>query len=200
MSAGGWRGVNWRIRIRWSTSVLLLPILRTRSLLLGNTFSIMYGPIQRNSVNGIVLPWQSAFGCKTYSQLLLCVLNRWLFSRIKLCIRCRLAWHFCENLDGSFLFVENILGKLRSRNGLLLLANSQFQIQDIIGNTAVKNSARLAANFCVRRSIIIKDNNTAVFVPQWSSLACFNLQCLFDWRVRSLKQPNCLSVLCSVVL
>ena len=47
MSGMGWRSVNWRNRIRCRICVLLVPILRTKYLLFGSTFLIIYGPIHR---------------------------------------------------------------------------------------------------------------------------------------------------------
>ena len=44
--------------------------------------------------------------------------------------------------------------------------NSQFLVQDIIGDTAMKNSTLLTVNTCVTISVIIKDRNSEVFVPQ----------------------------------
>ena len=43
---------------------------------------------------------------------------------------------------------------------------SQFYIRDMIWNASMKSSAWLIANACVIRSIVIKDRNTDVFMPQ----------------------------------
>ena len=44
----------------------------------------------------------------------------------------------------------------------------------------MKNPAWLTASNCVIRSVINKDRNTDVYMPQLSSLVSFNIQRLFD--------------------
>ena len=44
----------------------------------------------------------------------------------------------------------------------------------------MKPFAWLTANTCVMRSVVIKDRNAEVYMPQRSSLACLNLQRLFN--------------------
>ena len=43
--------------------------------------------------------------------LLLWALKRWPFCRNKLSIWCKIAWHSCDHLDGSFLFDQEHLGQ-----------------------------------------------------------------------------------------
>ena len=66
----------------------------------------------------------------------------------------------------NFCLFKNFLGNLRSRNGLLLWANSQFYIQYIIGNSAVKDSAWLTADTCVIGSVVIENCNVNIIVPR----------------------------------
>ena len=44
----------------------------------------------------------------------------------------------------------------------------------------MKHSARLTTDTRVIGCVVIKDRNAHIFAPQGSSLACLNLQCLFD--------------------
>ena len=64
-----------------------------------------------------------------------------------------------------FCLFKIFLGNSRSRKKLLLWANSQFQIQYIIGNSAVKDSAWLTADTCVIGSVVIENCNVNIFVP-----------------------------------
>ena len=64
----------------------------------------------------------------------------------------------------------------------------------------MKYSARFTAHTRVIGYVLIKDRNADVLTPKLPPLPCLNLEYLFYWRVRSLKQPNCFSVLCSGVL
>ena len=48
----------------------------------------------------------------------------------------------------------------------MLGANSQFYIQDVVWDTAVKKSAWLTTNTFVLRSVIMKDRKVDVFVPK----------------------------------
>ena len=129
--------------------------------------------------------------------IIICFFEFWSFSVfvvISFVFDVRLHGFFANIMVDHFCSVTNVLGKLRSRKELLLRSNSQFYIQDMIGNTARKSSAWLRANTSVIRSIIIEDRNFDVFVPERSPLARLNLQCLLDWPVRSLKRRNCLSL------
>ena len=97
-------------------------------------------------------------------------------------------------------FLKNNLGKLRSGHGCLLWTISQFNIDVITKNASMRNSACFTAKACVIRSLLINERNAELFMSQGSSLPCFNLQRLFDWRVRLFEQPNCFRVLrCDVL-
>ena len=83
------------------------------------------------------------------------ILKRWLFIILGFVLDVRLHSFLANILMDHLCLFKNVLGTLRGRNGLLLWANVQFQIQYVVRNSAVKDSAWLTANTRVTRCIII---------------------------------------------
>ena len=119
------------------------------------------------------------------------------FNHLTLCIWNKLAWDFCGNLGKSFLFVQTYPGRFVSLEREFSEDECPFlnqgQYEECVHETLCSVLSRYSR-------VVMKDRNAEVLMPQWSPLACLNLHCLFDWRVRSFDQPNCSSVLCSEVL
>ena len=93
---------------------------------------------------------------------------------------------FANIVVDHLCLVMNILDNPRGRNECLLWTNAQFYIKDIIRNASMEHSAWLTADAFVIRNVINKDRNADVFLPQWSSLTCFNANaCLIDAWDRS---------------